>query len=155
MSRGVAFDRDSLELSIGGLGDWKEYLTLPNVLKNFNPNLYGYSTHKTLVGISSADGFNVAVSGSESDELPEQAHRLIERMRKDPNVNFEKDWKLVTIFTGNNDICSHSCKGIAQVLVTKDATPRGYTRHIRKALDILHTGLPRTFVNLVPPAGKE
>lgn len=29
--------------SIGGQGNWTQYLTIPNILKEFNPNLYGYS----------------------------------------------------------------------------------------------------------------
>ena len=32
--RGVGF-------SAGGLGTWQQYLTLPNILKNFNPKLKG------------------------------------------------------------------------------------------------------------------
>ena len=34
--RGVSF-------SIGGDKTWREYVTLPNILKNFNSNLYGQS----------------------------------------------------------------------------------------------------------------
>lgn len=29
--------------SIGGQGNWRTYLTLPNILKLFNSDLYGYS----------------------------------------------------------------------------------------------------------------
>lgn len=29
--------------SIGGQGNWQQFLTLPNILKEFNPNLYGYA----------------------------------------------------------------------------------------------------------------
>lgn len=28
---------------IGGQSTWHKYLTLPNIIKVFNPNLYGYS----------------------------------------------------------------------------------------------------------------
>jgi hypothetical protein len=29
---------------VGGQSDWRQYLTLPNILKQFNPNVTGYST---------------------------------------------------------------------------------------------------------------
>jgi hypothetical protein len=31
-------------LSLGGDSTWREYLTLPNLLKEYNPNLRGFST---------------------------------------------------------------------------------------------------------------
>lgn len=34
--------------SVGGEGTWDQYLTLPNILKEFNPNLYGYSLKDSL-----------------------------------------------------------------------------------------------------------
>lgn len=30
--------------TIGGQSTWRKYLTLPNMIKEFNPNLYGYSS---------------------------------------------------------------------------------------------------------------
>jgi phospholipase B1 len=138
----------------GGLGNWKEYLTLPNILKNFNPTLHGYSTQKRLFAVSAADGFNVAVSNADSDDLLAQAVRLVQRMRKDPKVNIDKDWKMVTLFSGHNDVCSHSCKSPQQFSDTKDVSPAAFTRNVQMALDYLQRKLPRTFVNLVPTAGK-
>ena len=41
--RGVSF-------SVGGDKTWREYVTLPNILQIFNPNLYGQSYGITRVG---------------------------------------------------------------------------------------------------------
>lgn len=40
-NRGVVF-------SIGGQGNWKQFLTIPNILKEFNSKLYGYSLRDSL-----------------------------------------------------------------------------------------------------------
>jgi hypothetical protein len=46
-------------------------LTLPNILKKFNPNLKGYTTKSTIL-IFNDDGLglNVAVSGQEANHIP-------------------------------------------------------------------------------------
>ncbi|KRK02310.1 uncharacterized protein Dyak_GE27471 [Drosophila yakuba] len=40
----VTVENRGVVWSIGGQYDWRKYLTLPNILKEFNPNLYGYAT---------------------------------------------------------------------------------------------------------------
>jgi len=39
----VTVENRGVVWSIGGQYDWRKYLTLPNILKEFNPNLYGYA----------------------------------------------------------------------------------------------------------------
>lgn len=39
----VLIENKGVSWSIGGQGNWQKFLTLPNILKVFNPNLYGYS----------------------------------------------------------------------------------------------------------------
>lgn len=39
----IFVESKGISWSIGGDADWRKYLTLPNILKEFNPNLYGYS----------------------------------------------------------------------------------------------------------------
>lgn len=41
--------------------------------------------------------------------MREQAQQLIQLMKSDSRVNYENDWKLVTIFIGGNDLCP-SCR---------------------------------------------
>lgn len=39
----VFIENKGVSWSIGGQSKWQKYLTLPNIIKVFNPNLYGYS----------------------------------------------------------------------------------------------------------------
>lgn len=39
----VAYENRGISWSIGGQDNWRKFLTIPNILKEFNPNLYGYS----------------------------------------------------------------------------------------------------------------
>ena len=43
-----------------------------------------------------------------------QARELIDRMKNDPNVDFKKDWKVVTILSGNNDLCDYCNDRVSQ-----------------------------------------
>lgn len=49
----VGIENKGVTWRIGGQDTWRKYLTLPNILKVFNPNLYGfslsdgYSTHSS------------------------------------------------------------------------------------------------------------
>ncbi|XP_059094569.1 phospholipase B1, membrane-associated-like [Tigriopus californicus] len=145
--RGVAF-------AAGGIGTWRHYLTIPNILKQFNPYLYGFSTGITKVGRQRPEddkkvAFNLAISGSESDDVIKQAHRLVEKMFNDPKINAHKDWKMITIFIGHNDICGHACEGF-KFYEDKEVSFKSFRRNMQRVLDILHKDLPRTFVNLIP-----
>jgi len=143
--RGVSF-------SVGGDKTWREYITLPNILELFNPDLYGQSYGITRVGSRETSGYNFAVSGATSVELAGQARRLVKAMRKDPWVDFYKDWKMVTVIIGHNDACTHVCNSTLGVDMYEDASPAKYAKNIKDTLDILQQNLPRTFVNLVPIA---
>lgn len=39
--------------------------------------------------------------------MPAQANLLVERMKTEPEVDFENDWKLITLFIGGNDLCDY------------------------------------------------
>ena len=45
-----------------------------------------------------------------------QARELIDRMKNDPNVDFFNDWKVVTILSGNNDLCYNCLLPVSQCL---------------------------------------
>uniref|UniRef100_A0A2R8ZUD4 Phospholipase B1, membrane-associated n=1 Tax=Pan paniscus TaxID=9597 RepID=A0A2R8ZUD4_PANPA len=127
-----------LSWSIGGDGNLETHTTLPNILKKFNPYLLGFST-STWEGTA---GLNVAAEGARARDMPAQAWDLVERMKNSPDINLEKDWKLVTLFIGVNDLC-HYCENPEVHLATE------YVQHIQQALDILSEELPRAFVNVV------
>lgn len=49
--------------SIGGQGTWKQFLTIPNILKEYNPNLYGYPVNDHGNADQKSSKFNVASAG--------------------------------------------------------------------------------------------
>ncbi|KAJ8340973.1 hypothetical protein SKAU_G00332640 [Synaphobranchus kaupii] len=128
--RGVAW-------SIGGDETLKEVTTLPNILRRFNPSLHGFSKGE---GIEQT-GFNLAVSGAKAFDIPDQARKLIEALKKSKDVDFAKDWKLVTLFVGGNDLCQY-CLDRASL------SPQNYSYHLRESLDLLYQ-VPRMLVNVV------
>lgn len=77
----------------GGQGTWREHLTLANILKEFNPNLIGFSMADSATH-DKASQFNVAEPGSMSRDMPYMARILVKRIRADKRVNFHKDWKV-------------------------------------------------------------
>nr|XP_056709341.1 phospholipase B1, membrane-associated [Euleptes europaea] len=130
-----------LSWSVGGDADLKTVTTLANILREFNPSLMGFSTGKGTHQTSNAR-LNQAVAGSRADGLASQARRLIDLMKDDAAINFQEDWKLITIFIGGNDLCA-SCKDMELY------SPENFVSNIQTALDILHKEVPRLFVNLV------
>ncbi|KAI4577393.1 hypothetical protein MJT46_003228 [Ovis ammon polii x Ovis aries] len=127
-----------LSWSIGGDGDLGTHTTLPNILKKFNPNILGFSTGTQ----EETAGLNVAAEGARARDMPAQARDLVERMKTSPEINLQKDWKLITLFIGSNDLC-HYCDN------EEARSAEEYVKYIRQALDILYGQLPRAFINVV------
>ena len=134
-------------LSSGGQGTWREFVTLPNILKEFNPNLKGFSTG-TGEFSSPNSQLNVAFPVSADADALKQAKVLVNRMKKNPRINFAEDWKMVTIFFGANDICSGQCYNRA------DFSPKMHYKKLMVALDYLQANMPRAFINLIPVLGE-
>lgn len=126
--------------SIGGDESLKEHITLPNILRKFNPSLVGMSR-----GTGSENtGFNVAVSGMTSLDIPRQAQDLVDRMKK-KGVSLSDDWKLVTIFIGTNDIGKLRC-------LPKMMEPTSrveYKKKIEDGISLLQKHLNRTIISIV------
>uniref|UniRef100_A0A8D2E115 Phospholipase B1, membrane-associated n=1 Tax=Sciurus vulgaris TaxID=55149 RepID=A0A8D2E115_SCIVU len=127
-----------LSWSIGGDGALETHTTLPNILKKFNPSIFGFSTGTW----EETAGLNVAVEGARARDMPAQARDLVERMKTSPEINLKKDWKLITLFIGGNDLC-HYCEN------PEEHSTEEYVQHIQQALDILYEELPRAFINVV------
>ncbi|XP_044515532.1 phospholipase B1, membrane-associated [Gracilinanus agilis] len=130
-----------LSWSIGGNENISTVTTLANILREFNPSLIGFSTG-TGNQNSAAAFLNQAVAGATSENLPSQARRLVDLMKENERINFQDDWKIVTLFIGGNDLCD-SCNDPLRF------SAQNFTAHIGKTLDILHAEVPRAFVNLV------
>ncbi|KAF7281734.1 hypothetical protein GWI33_004295 [Rhynchophorus ferrugineus] len=140
---GTMIENRGVSWCAGGEGSWRQYLTLPNILKEFNPNLRGYSTG-TGEFLSSNAKLNVAFPVAADADALRQAKVLVKKMKEDPNIDIQSDWKMITMFFGANDVCSAQCYNKNEASATKHAVK------LMRALDYLYEKLPRTFVNLVP-----
>ncbi|KAF5299463.1 hypothetical protein FQR65_LT01043 [Abscondita terminalis] len=128
---------------IGGQETWRTYLTLPNILKEFNPNIQGYSKGTGEL-LSKNSQLNVAFPVASDVDALKQAKMLVGRMKKLKNVNITESWKMITVFFGANDLCSSQCFN------KEETSPELHANNIMAALDYLQKHLPRTFVNLIP-----
>lgn len=135
--------------SIGGKDNWRKFITLPNLLKEFNPKLYGYSEAANSLGFQKESKFNAAEPGAISIHTIQQAKNLVKRMRSDPRVDIRNHWKVVTIMIGSNDFCLDICYYDNQDKLVEQAA-----RDMIRVLRILRENLPRTLVNVVLPVGK-
>lgn len=128
--------------SMGGENsDVLKSITLPNILRKYNPSLKGFSTGSGGQN-STAAGLNVAAPGHTSYNMLDQAGILIARMKTFPGVNFNNDWKLITFFIGGNDLCD-TCTNPDKF------STANYIKNIQNTLDYFMANFPRTVVNLV------
>ena len=133
-----------VSFSIGGEKTWREFLTIPNILREFNPNLYGFSTNEGL-SIQGTSKFNVAELGAMSRDMPHMAEVLVERMKSDQNVKTDH-WKLVTMLIGPNDFCLDICyQTVPEEIVDN------HEQDLLKVFRTLRDNLPRTMLNVVLP----
>ena len=63
--------------------------------------------------------------------MPHQADWLIAKMKADPNIDYENDWKVVTLFIGGNDLCAW-CNNIVYYAADN------YVNFIHESLMTLH-----------------
>ncbi|KAI5724804.1 hypothetical protein M8J77_007346 [Diaphorina citri] len=138
----VNTENRGLSWSVGGQEDWRTYLTVPNILKMFNPNLFGYSLSDSYSTHRNAQ-FNVAEIGAMSKDLVSMAKEVSKRIKNDPRTDLKNHWKLITIMMGSNDFCSDLC--YSEV----DKALERHREDLVTALSILQRELPRTLVNLV------
>ncbi|XP_031564873.1 phospholipase B1, membrane-associated-like [Actinia tenebrosa] len=125
--------------SIGGEGHLNQTTTLPNIFREFNPGLKGYSTQ----AMNSLE-LNMATSFSSSWDLEKQVNQLITTMQSNKEIDFKNDWKVLTISTGVTDLC-HICKDPDRF------SGSHYIKNVMHSLNILKNKVPRLYVNLVPP----
>ncbi|XP_078398996.1 phospholipase B1, membrane-associated-like [Cetorhinus maximus] len=130
-----------LSWSIGGDENITTVTTLTNILREFNPLLVGYST-----GTGREDSpqafLNQAVAGSTAADLITQVRKLVMLLKNNSRINFQEDWKIITLFIGGNDLCK-CCND------PNKYSPDQFANSIQEVLDVLHSEVPRAFVNLV------
>ncbi|CDR00020.1 unnamed protein product [Oncorhynchus mykiss] len=101
-----------------------------DILREFNPSLTGFSVGKGKEHTPQAF-LNQAVAGGKAKDIPEQVRALVARMKNDSLVNFQEDWKVITLFIGGNDMCDYCHSSLFY-------STENYVRHIRESLDYLH-----------------
>ncbi|KAL6105433.1 plb1 [Pungitius sinensis] len=135
---GLRTEFKGVSWSIGGDKTLETVTTLPNILKKFNPNIKGASKGQG----QKQTGFNMAVTGAKIAGIPGQIRRLIDTMKNDSTLDFENDWKLVTLFIGGNDLCQYCNDRVS-------LSPQNYSRHLMTSLDILYKEVPKMIVNIL------
>ncbi|KRT86486.1 lipase, partial [Oryctes borbonicus] len=140
---GTMIENRGISWCIGGQDTWRQFMTLPNILKEFNPRLRGYSTG-TGEFLSPNARLNVAFPVSADADALRQAKILVKKIKGDPTMNMKEDWKMITMFFGANDLCSAQCYD------KEKASALSHANKLMAALDYLQIHLPRTFVNLIP-----
>ncbi|KAL2082581.1 hypothetical protein ACEWY4_022399 [Coilia grayii] len=121
-----------LSWSVGGDKNLSHVTTLPNILKEFNANVTGFSEDKGKE--TSTQAFlNQAVAGAKANIF-----HLTQR------INFHTDWKVITMFIGGNDLCD-ACQNALY------HSAENFEKRIKEALDYLHKEVPRAIVNLIEP----
>lgn len=68
-------------------------MTIPNIVKVFNPRLVGYAYGDSLAEHKFSQ-FNVAEVGALSRDLPFMTRELVNRIKMDRRVNLNDDWKV-------------------------------------------------------------
>uniref|UniRef100_A0A336KR02 Phospholipase B1, membrane-associated n=1 Tax=Culicoides sonorensis TaxID=179676 RepID=A0A336KR02_CULSO len=139
----IFLQNKGLSWAIGGQGTWRQFLTLPNILKEYNSNLYGYSVANGY-SFQTLSRFNTAEFGAMSRDLPHQARVLVHRITSDPKVNVREHWKYINVNIGGNDFCSDMC-----YYSDPYKTVALHEKNLIETLRILRDALPRTFVSVV------
>ncbi|XP_065058871.1 phospholipase B1, membrane-associated-like [Rhopilema esculentum] len=129
---GLFSSHKTRSFSIGGKLTVEHFITLPSILKKFNPSLKG--------AIFEEETFSTINYGSSIRQLPRRALNLIRKLETRKDVDFERSWKLLTLSLDFDDYCI-ACR-----------LESGWDDHLKsvvETLDTLHSKVPRLFVNLV------
>ncbi|XP_065061338.1 phospholipase B1, membrane-associated-like [Rhopilema esculentum] len=129
--------------SAGGKGKLEEVTTLPNIIKKYNPMISGFSTGMTPVSKrkDNGSGNNFAKSGATAESLSEQVEELISVMKENREISFKKDWKLITVYIGTEDLCL-ACHD-------HDLGARHFIKRVSHTLEKIREKIPRVLVNII------
>ncbi|KAL0105598.1 hypothetical protein PUN28_015828 [Cardiocondyla obscurior] len=140
----VIIENRGITATGGGQGTWRQFLTLPNILKEFNPNLIGYALGDSLTTHKESQ-LNVAESAAMSADMPYMSEVLVKKIKNNPKIDLQNHWKFISLMIGGNDFCSDICFDSSTWSLEK------HKADILKVLRTLKDNLPRTFVALIPP----
>uniref|UniRef100_A0A803Y2Y4 Phospholipase B1, membrane-associated n=1 Tax=Meleagris gallopavo TaxID=9103 RepID=A0A803Y2Y4_MELGA len=105
-------------------------LSFSDIFREFNDKIEGYSTGTGSENDPNAF-LNQAVPGAQAEHLPAQARALLRLMKTDSRIDFNADWKIITVHIGGNDLCNY-CKDPDHYSAVN------FTSRIQETLDILH-----------------
>lgn len=128
--RGAAFP-------IGGDATIDGLVTIPNILHEFNNKLAGVSHGMGTRNQLPRHQLNVAEGGATSSSMPEQAAELVKRMKALHEVDVNKEWAMVIITVGTEEVCT-LCE------------PPDY-KSLLEAITTLNHGIMKAFVVLLGP----
>ncbi|GMS82661.1 hypothetical protein PENTCL1PPCAC_4836, partial [Pristionchus entomophagus] len=136
----VAIQYRGLTFSVGGDMSLDEHISMANVLKKFNPDLFGYSIRTGSANVWETAKLNAGIPGAGAEDMLEQANDIVRRLKEHPEVDYMNQWKLIHIFTGCNDMCGW-CRHA-------ENTAENFRDNIRRAVQVLQKELPKTIVVL-------
>ncbi|KAI9340139.1 hypothetical protein DFJ73DRAFT_845372 [Zopfochytrium polystomum] len=130
-------------------------VTLPNFIRRYNPQLKGFSVGDHLAEVCygplclpyahwPTDHLNAAQTGSLVMNLERQLAYLTDAMILSRDIDFHKDFKLISLFIGSNDLCAGCSKELNHTFLSPDA----FEAQIRYVLNALRRNIPRTVVNI-------
>ncbi|GMT16384.1 hypothetical protein PFISCL1PPCAC_7681, partial [Pristionchus fissidentatus] len=82
----IAIQFRGLTWSVGGDKTLDEHITVANILKKFNPNVFGYSVRTGSANVWETAHLNAGIPGAHSGDVAEQGADLVRRMKQHPEV---------------------------------------------------------------------
>ncbi|GMR39526.1 hypothetical protein PMAYCL1PPCAC_09721, partial [Pristionchus mayeri] len=139
---GIAIQWRGLTFSLGGDKSLDEHISLANILKKFNPDVFGYSIRTGSANVWETAHLNAGIPGAHAGGMYDQAVDVLRRMKEHPEIDYLNKWKLVHIFIGGNDICGWCNKE------PDAANGDHYRDQLRLAVQFLKDNMPKTIVVL-------
>lgn len=136
------------------MGGQPNVSSIANFLKRYSPNLIGASvgTHWVEVcadyfcpskHVPAIDHLNAAQSGAWAQNLPDQATWLISQIKSNDKIDWNNDWKVITVLIGANNLCASCISWIDPVNTAKE-----FETSLDTTFATLAT-IPRVFINVV------
>jgi len=152
---GTFFENRGLSWSIGGDTDATTFATILRSVRPADaPALVGASIGRHIPEIPYTpfhpltDVLNGAQSGALIQNVPFQIEHLVKQLKQfnsTGSINYDKDWKVVTLLIGPNNVCWVCEKGFYNYLDNANH----YEEYLRKTLQHLHDEIPRVLVNVI------
>jgi small subunit ribosomal protein S29e/phospholipase B1 len=117
--------------------------TVSDFLAFYNPSIQGRAEGNTWP-LTKGAWLDGGVSHASVQNVPDQITYLVNQLQTTyaSTVNFQDDWKLLTLFIGANNLCG-ACEGRAE------SKPAYFQAQLQQVLTQIEQQIPRVFVNLV------